>query len=44
MPIINKIEIDEKTAEPVIVQVSEKELKKQEKINLQKTYDKYDFI
>lgn len=41
-PIISKIDVDEKTSEPVIVEVSKKELKKAEKT--QKLDKKYDFV
>ena len=40
-PIISKIEVDEKTAEPVIVNLSKKELKQMEK---QQKYHEHDFV
>ncbi len=43
-PIISKIEIDEKTAEPVIVELSEKELKKLDMEKQKKLDKKYDFV
>jgi uncharacterized protein (TIRG00374 family) len=46
-PIVNRIDIDEKTAEPIIVEVSEKELiekeKRERKAKLEK-YSHYDFV
>lgn len=46
-PIVNRIDIDAKTAEPIIVEVSPKELETQEKLEKNKelgTAHKYDFI
>ena len=47
-PTINRIEVDEKTAEPIIVEVSEKELDAQEKRAKKQaeslSYHKYDFV
>lgn len=46
-PIVSKIDIDEKTAEPVIVQVSEKELiekEQREKTARLEKYKQYDFV
>lgn len=46
LPKINKIEIDEKTAEPIIVEVSAKDLKSSdiEREQLLKEYADYDFV
>lgn len=40
-PIVSRIEVDEKTAEPVIIDLSDKQLKEMEK---QKNYHEHDFV